>query len=210
MTRSVTCLVCLLATFPAAGQAPDRASEHRFEVTPFAGYRMGGTFSDETTDAELELNNAGSFGLILNMREADNTEWELLYSHQDTDIDIGGAAGGSVNMNVDYLQIGGTYLGEGRHARPYLAATIGLAHLDPAAAELPSDTFFAFSIGTGFKLRPHERLGLRLEGRLFGTVIDSDSKIFCVSGSSGSGCLINTKADVLWQVEISVGAIVRF
>ena len=190
MIRTSACIFFLLGGLPAGAGEPARQTDYRFEMTPFAGYRVGGTFEDETTDAEFELDNAGSFGLIVNMRETANTEWELMFSHQKTEINLDGGPGPAtaIDINVDYLQIGGTYLGDGYRARPYLVATVGLAHLDPASAGLPSDTFFAFSIGGGWKLRPSERLGLRLEGRFYGTVIDADSKIFCVSGPAGAGC----------------------
>jgi len=203
----------LLAASAAAhdeAAKPNNKQQYRFEVTPFAGYRVGGTFEDEATGTKLELNENGSFGLILNMKEAANTEWELGYSHQSTDVDVGGTDVTAIDMDVDYLQIGGTYIGDGELARPFLVATVGLAHFDPGVPEFPSDTFFAFSIGGGWKLRPAKRLGLRLEGRFYGTVIDSDSNIFCASGPNGSGCLINTKADVLWQWEMLLGAIFRF
>jgi len=203
----------LIVAVPAAAHdeaaQPQNNRQYRFEVTPFAGYRVGGTFEDETTGAELDLDDNGSFGLILNMQEAANTEWELGYSHQSTEVDVGDS-GETIDMDVDYLQIGGTYLGDGELARPFLVATVGLAHLDPRASEFSSDTFFAFSIGGGWKMRPARRLGLRVEGRFYGTVIDSDSDIFCTSGPEGSNCLIRTKGEVLWQWEMMLGAIFRF
>ena len=211
MVRCSLCLACLFIAVSSGAQEPAGKRGYRFEVTPFAGYRVGGTFEDETSGTRLELNDGGSFGLILNMRADANTEYELMFSHQDTEIDLGGTPGGqAIDIDVDYLQVGGTYLGDGRMARPYMVATIGLAHLDPGSAGLPSDTFFAFSIGGGWKLRPRERIGLRLEGRFYGTVVDSDSKIFCTSGPSGLSCLINTKAQMLWQWEMLAGLTFRF
>lgn len=211
MFRYAIPLAGLFVVLQAAAQAPADAELSRFELTPFAGYRIGGTFSDEATDETLELNDSGAFGVIVNLRESPNTEWEVMYSHQDTAIDIDAAGGpAAIDMTVDYLQIGGTYLGSGTRARPYMVATLGLAHLDPGAAGLPSDTFFAFTVGGGWKILSTERIGLRLEGRFYGTVIDSDSKIFCGSGPAGGGCLINTQAEVLWQFEMSAGLIFRF
>ena len=62
----------------------------------------------------------------------------------------------------------------------------------------------------GREIAPASRFGLRLEGRVYGTVLDSESKIFCASSAEGSGCLISTQADVLWQWEMMLGAIMRF
>jgi hypothetical protein len=223
MNRSLVVFLILLASCPAAVLADEGGSnstpdgskgqreERRFQLTPFAGYRIGGTFEDENTGEKLELNDAGAYGLMLNWRESFNTEWEIMFSHQGTDIDIDGPSGPtSIDIDVDYLQIGGTYLGRGARTRPYMVATLGAARLDPGAPGLPSDIFFAFTIGGGMKVLATERFGLRLEGRFYGTVIDSNSKIFCGSGSGGAGCLINTSADLLWQFEASAGLIFRF
>ena len=218
MFRCVLLVGAVLAAAPAMADqaAGDAVAEpppptDRFQLTPFAGYRTGGTFTDESTGEELELNNAAAFGLMLNWRESANTEWEIMYSHQGTDIDISGPTGpSSIDIDVDYLQIGGTYLGGGATARPYMVATLGGARLDPGEAGLPSDIFFAFTIGGGLKVLATDRVGLRLEGRFYGTVIDSNSKIFCSSGSGGGQCLINSSADLLWQFEASAGLIFRF
>ncbi len=185
----------------------------RFEITPFAGYRLGGTFEDDETGEELELEDSGSFGISLNLQAEPNTQYELTYSHQSTDIDVTDVLPGSPDLDIDldYLQIGGTYLWDGDLARPFLVATVGIAHLDPDASDLDSETYFAFSIGGGWKVFPTRRLGLRLEGRFYGTVLESDSAVFCRSGAEeGTGCLVRTSGELLWQWEMFAGASFRF
>lgn len=208
MTPRVMLLSTMLLSLPALAQ--DKPL--RFEITPFAGYRIGGTFEDDDTNAELDLDEGGSFGLALNMKADANTEYELTYSHQSTDVDVGDVVAGAppLDIDVDYVQLGGTYLWDGERSRPFLVATLGIAHLDPDEATLDSETYFAFSIGGGWKLFPSRRLGLRLEGRFYGTLLDSDSRVFCRSGPEQSGCLISTSATVLWQWEMFAGASFRF
>lgn len=213
MIKAALLVVSLLAGGIADAQEAAAKQVHRFEITPFAGYRVGGTFEDEFSEAELDLDDAGGYGLVLNMRESANTEWELGYSHQSTSVDTADLTneGGKLDLDIDYLQFGGTYIGPSDVARPFLVATVGLARFDPDVSALDSETYFAFSIGGGVKLWPANRFGLRLEGRFYGTVLDSQSKIFCTSGTAeGSGCLISTEADVLWQWEMMLGAIMRF
>lgn len=199
----------ILALVPA--ELPAAESPPRFEVTPFAGYRVGGTFSDNDTDVEIELDQGGGFGISLNVLAQANTQYEVSFSHQDTSFDVGSPAPATSNLDVavDYLQFGGTYLWDGRLARPYLVATVGLARLDPDDAALDAETYFAFSIGGGWKLWPTERFGLRLEGRFYGSFVDSDTKLFCVS-SGGATCLIRSDGDLLWQWEMNAGASWRF
>lgn len=212
MRKTATLMLSLLIGTAAIAQESADPKIYRFQVTPFAGYRLGGTFEDELSEAELDLDEAGSFGLVLNMRESANTEWELGYSHQSTSIDTAGVTdgGSDLDLDIEYLQIGGTYIGPHELARPFMVATIGLARFDPEPGGLDSETYFAFSIGGGVKLWPQNRFGLRLEGRFYGTVLDSESKIFCTSNATTSGCLISTKGEVLWQWEMMLGAIMRF
>ena len=208
MTHRWILPVALLVALPAVAEEKPK----RFEISPFVGYRIGGTFEDDDSEVELDLDEGKSYGLALNMRADANTEYELTYSHQSTDVDVTEVAPGApaLDLDIDYLQIGGTYLWDGQRARPFLVATVGVAHLDPDDSDVDSETYFAFSIGGGWKVFPSNSLGLRLEARVYGTVLESDSDVFCRSGPSGSACLIQSRGDVLWQWELSAGASFRF
>lgn len=207
-----TLVICALVSLslPVHAQTPPAS----FEVTPYGGISFGGTFTDADTDIKAELEDSASFGIVFDIRQGSNTQWEILYAQQQTDADITGLADGdeSLDLRVHYLQIGGTYQGEGGVARPYLAATLGAAHFDVKTAGYDSDTFFSFSIGPGLQIRPNERLGLRLEARLFGSLIRSDSTLFCISNPGGAtaGCAITVTGDVLWQVQTFAGVVFRF
>jgi len=197
--------VILLLSIPVQDVVADPIP--RFELTPFIGYRVGGSFENADTGESIDLDEHASYGLIFNMMEKANTQYEFGWSHQDTAVDL---IGGKVDLDIDSFQLGGTYLWEGNIARPFLVATIGASHYRSHAEVSESDTFFAFSIGGGWKLWPMRRFGLRLEGRYYGTLIDSSSKIFCSSAPGGSGCLIQTSGKLLSQWEISAGGAFRF
>ena len=197
----------LLPAFPVIAQD----SRFGLEVTPFVGYRIGGEFEDQDSEATLELNEAGSYGLVFNWPSKGNTEWEVYLSRQPTEIDVVGAipSQSSFDIDVDYFQFGGTYLFEGKQAIPFFVATIGASRFDPRESGLDSETYFAFSAGGGIKLLPDKRFGVRLEGRLFGTLVDSGTTIFC-QGGAGVTCSIQTSGTVLWQWQLSAGLIARF
>ena len=55
--------VLLSACYLSPARAQDAA---RFELTPFVGYRFGGTLEVEDSDGSFELDDAMSYGLILN------------------------------------------------------------------------------------------------------------------------------------------------
>ena len=183
-----------------------------FELTPFAGFGTGGEFDDTTSGASLDLDDGAGFGLILDIQESANTQWEVLYSLQATEADTTGLpiSGSSFDLDVHYLQGGGTYLFDGNAARPFLAATIGASHFEPGLSGIDSETFFAFSIGTGLQIRPNEKFGIRLEARGYGTLLDSNSDLFCQSGPAGAVCAVRVDGSVLWQFYAMAGFVFRF
>ena len=204
-------LVLAAAGLLAAGPSAAEVTPYRVALTPYFGYRIGGEFDDDDTNDELDLDDGASVGLILNAPFDDRTEWEVFYGRQETDIDEATVAvDPNLDIVIEYLQIGGTYVGDGETARPYLAATIGGARIEPDGAGYDSDTYFAFGIGGGLQVFPESRVGVRLEGRLFGSLIDSDSGVFCQSGPGGSRCLIRSSGDVFWQWDMFAGVTVRF
>ena len=197
----------------AAGEILAQGAPLRFELTPYAGYRFGGTFEDAEDVTQVELDDDAAFGLIFNVRESASTQWEVVYARQDTAADTAGLSGlaASTDVRLQHLQGGGTYEFESRGAvRPYLAATLGGTQISPRVSGLDSDTFWSFSIGTGLQIRPTQRLGIRLEARAWGTLIESGSSLFCVSGIGGAACAIQIDGKLLWQVETFAGITVRF
>ncbi len=201
-------LICSLAVTPVA--AEEKPS--RFELTPFAGYQFGGEFELEGSDTELELDEAQSFGLILNMDIDADRQYEFYYSRQETELDNKGLFLNEpvLDLDVEYLHVGGTVAFAGDSVRPYVVGTIGLSRFDPQASGLDSETFFSFSFGGGAKFFADKRVGLRLEGRFFATLIDSDSEIFCRSGADTNFCAVKVDGDLLLQWQALAGLVFRF
>jgi opacity protein-like surface antigen len=194
---------------PCAHAADD---VYDFELTPFGAYRFGGEFDVTGTDSTLGLADSPSYGLLMNFRQHANTQWEILYSRQQTDASAIGAPVNSSALDVDIhtLQGGGTYQGDGDTVRPYLAATLGGTHMKTSSEGAQSDTFFSFSLGVGLQIRPNDRLGLRLEARSYGILTDSKTDLFCATGPDQNICAIRIDGTVLWQLETMVGIVFRF
>lgn len=194
--------------------APTPAQEQpfNFELTPYGGYRVGGEFEETGGDLSIDLNDNGSYGFIFNARHSPVTQWEILYSRQETSADTSGLglSDPTLNLSVEYLHAGGTYLWEGEHVRPYLAATLGATHVNVSTAGYDSDTFFSFSLGLGLQLRPTSRLGIRLEARGFGTLLDADTDLFCQIGPTNNICAIRIEGTLMWQFEAFAGIVLRF
>ena len=204
--RSTLALLSILSGASAA-QASD--APLNFELTPFGGYRFGGTFDIAGSDDAYELDDSAAFGLILNLREKHTTQWELLYSTQSTDAELSAGTGlrQSVGIDTHILQIGGTYQGQEDTVRPYVAVTLGGTHI---SSEADSDTFFSGSLGLGLQVMPNERLGLRLEVRGYATLTDSDTDLFCRTGPDQNICAVRVDGEILGQIETFAGLVVRF
>jgi hypothetical protein len=206
-TKNITIVVGLAMISAAAV-----AEELKVELTPFAAYRFGGTFELQDDEGSYELEDSSSYGLILNIKQKFNTQWEVIYSRQETQANFSEALPTDPRIDVDIqmLQLGGTYLGDGDKVRPYLVATLGGTHIKTESTGSSSDTFWSGSIGGGFQFLPTSRLGIRLEARAYGTLISSNSTIFCGSGPEGGICAARIDGKILAQVETLLGIVFRF
>jgi hypothetical protein len=205
-------MTCIAITVLWCATATAQEKPFNFEITPYGGYRLGGTFDEADSDRSIELDDGNSFGIILNFRQSADTQWEILYSRQETSADTNSLESGDqrLDLSMEYLQAGGTYEGGGEYVRPYLAVTIGVTRVEVSDAGFDDDSFFSFSIGVGLQIRPTDRLGIRLEARSFATLLDSESDIFCGSGPDNNFCAVRIDGSVLWQLETFAGLVFRF
>jgi hypothetical protein len=195
--------------YPAVAMADEA---YRFELTPYAAYRMGGSFSDEADDIDLDIEDSAAQGFIVNGRVRADAQWEVLYGRQATDIDTHGLANNNALLafDIEYIHFGGTYLFDGESLRPFVALTLGVTHADPGDSTFGSDNFVSASLGGGWNLAANNRLGVRLEFRAFTTFIDSNSDLFCQSDAGGGSCLILVDSKTLTQWEARAGITLRF
>jgi opacity protein-like surface antigen len=191
----------------AAVAPPVRAAD--FEITPFAGYTMGGYFTDEATGATLGLNNMANYGFMLDMKDIGDSWFEFYFSRQETRLKANpGSSAGSPQFDVDveYFHVGGTYGTSTERLKPFIVGTIGATYMDPRGPGLNSETKFSLSLGGGIKMFLTDRLGIRLDARWFGTFVGGGGAVFC----SGGSCLINFQGDLWSQGVANAGVVVAF
>jgi hypothetical protein len=207
---TISWLICiaLLGTSNAFAQS----DELETEFTIFGALRAGGEINVEDSDAVYKAKDSSSYGLIWNTRHQRNTQWEVYFSRQQTEVELSDPFFIVPGIDVDIytLQLGGTYLFDGNGVRPYLAATLGGTHAKADSVNGGSDTFFSGSIGLGLKFREGERLGFRLEGRAHGVLISSNSSLFCSTGPDQNICVVQIEGDLFSQFEAFAGVTFRF
>jgi opacity protein-like surface antigen len=185
------------------------------ELTPFIGYTGGGDFTNTVTGQSLSLDETSSYGIILGFKQAPDpkqpgTAWlELYLSRQQTQLRFGSAASfvkPSLDLDIEYYHIGGTYGQAEGKVQPFVAGTFGATRMVPQQYGLSSETKFSLTLGGGVKLYLTDHVGIRLEGRWLGTVVSANGGMFCSNGA----CLVTVQGDMFSQYTANAGLILAF
>lgn len=185
------------------------------EITPFVGYRLGGDFDLQPGDPNgsemnVDAESGTSLALAVNFRIDELSQYEIFYSRQNTNLDPGSPIG-AADLKVEYLHIGGTLIvDEMRRIQPYILGTIGATRLQVDAPATREKTGFSVSLGAGLRVPVSERFSLRLETRGFLTFLDTDSAVFCTSGSFGGLCALQANGSSFFQYDFMAGAAYAF
>ena len=204
-------LLGVLLPLPSWSQDPEPAL--KFEITPIAAYRFGGKFYEtEGGGGRIELRDAEALGFAFNLLANPNGQYEFIYARQSTKADTRDffANDPVIDLDVEYLHLGGTYLFDGDLARPFIALGVGASRFDPSFEGASSESYFSASLGGGVQIAARNRLGLRLEARVFTTFVDSDSTFFCSSDGGAGSCLVQVDSRSLTQWEARAGLVFRF
>jgi len=197
MKRAIPAL--MLAVIILAASA---ASAREFEITPFFGYQFGGSVETfyEGRYQDVDINDSENWGLMLNIGLSPTTQIELLYNTQDTKADAN-RFDDSLDLNIDYWQVSLLWgFNPYEKVNPYIVFGIGGTWLRPDG--FSSLSRFSGNFGGGAKIYLSDRIGIRLEGRFYGTYISSSTS-YC----DPFWCYGYTNS--LYQFDVSAGLIIR-
>lgn len=189
--------------------APAQAQSHKLEITPFVGYMFGGEVA--IRNGNLRLSDDMNYGIVLDFVLNRSAELEASYTRQDTRLDFDEFRVGRrpiYDVSVNVWQFGGQYrFNPQEKVRPFFSGTLGFTHygvgqkLDDDAPNLTSDTFFSVVFGGGVKIFPSERVGVRLAGHLYSTILSSGGGFWCGTG----GCGVGLSGWGVWQGDVQAG-----
>jgi hypothetical protein len=200
--------VSLVAVFLLLYHNRALAFERHFEVTPLFGFRAGGSFEDSVTGESLRIDEGLCYGVALDMDYNPDSQLQLLWTRQSTQIKTPSAADLDLDFTIDYVHFGSTYSwSHDDHFRPYVLLSVGATYFDPKESRYEDELRFSMGLGLGFKYYVTEHIGFVAEGRGFGTFMGGSSTIFC---KSGEGCYLTTEQDLLLQFEAHAGIVFRF
>ena len=189
----------VLCTLSAQGQG-------RFDISPFFGYRWGGGL-ETVSGQEINFQDARAYGLALDYSPLHSPELklELLWSRQDSSIDLPGLGGEQrIGLTIDEFQIGALVEKPSGKFHPYLNFLVGASLFGPDGSD--SETRFSLSIGGGVKYFLLKNLALRADLRGYCTVVESDSAFISIGGVT----VAHFHGSTLWQGEISGGVTLSF
>jgi len=185
--------------------------QNLFELTPFGGYRYGGTLFADTSslfNRDVDVASSVDFGASLGIPLGDSLKLELMANRQDTHLETGGELF-SPNNNLADFDI--TYYQAGLQMpfttssgiEPFVVISAGLANLAPKIEGVRDENRFAASAGVGVKVPINPNLGIRVEARGYFTSLGNDDRRNC------NRCSYNYDHD-LYQGETSLGVVFRF
>ncbi|HCW91245.1 MAG TPA: hypothetical protein DHU56_14505 [Marinobacter sp.] len=183
-------------------------------ISPFAGYRMGGSAGIESADGdtqdELRFEDTASHGIIFNfdLPEA-GKQGEIYFGRQETSakLDNGLFAPGTraIDLTIYQLQFGGLYFPGGRTFGGFASGVIGVTRLEPDKSELDNHHRVALSLGGGYQFYLTDHLRLRLDLRAIYTALESGGSVFC-----SGGCAFKFRSNGYLQAEAGAGLVMRF
>jgi hypothetical protein len=181
-------------------------------LTPFYGYRGGGEVQEFSSGTNFDLQDAETYGLIFDKKLAPDRFLEILWSHQETVVDASRIGSTEFGSDIDYFHVGMMNEFDDGRTRPFVATGVGVTYLSPEESGLSSDTRFSLNLGGGVRamLGSEQRIGLRLEGRIYGTFVNSSGAVWCGGGGGGGSCAFAFNGTVLWQAEVNAGVVLAF
>lgn len=164
-----------------------------------------------TSKGDLELKNAGNYGIAIDISLEGPYKLEVSYTRMHTQVRLREifperAYEPLDNTTVQYWQVGA--LAEQPHEDfiPYFLVTAGAVVFTPSDSRLETDSRFAMSAGVGVKVMVSKNLGLRFQGRLLAPMFFGGSYLY--GGTGGLGFGVNTGIPIL-QGDLAAGLILK-
>ena len=207
--------------------APAALAQQKFEISPYAGIRTAGSFRGEDQLISYNVPSAPTFGVFADYMVTRQLAIEFLWGHEGSTVDKksttlnpsptdDGAAvllpdevpdGELFDIGIDYFHGGIRYDGGNEKYTPFVALGAGMTRFNPDVADAPSANKFSFSLGAGINAYLTERIGVRFEGRAFGTPSgERQEDLAC----GVFGCVTFTTAPRFWQSHFVGAVMIRF
>jgi hypothetical protein len=184
-----------------------RAEAGEVQLAPFAGFQFGGYLHSNVYPSAFSLKESPAFGATLDIPLDDTWRLEAFFSRQSTELRSRSVAAPDFPQAIERYMVGVVeeFDSETRW-RFFGVALLGATRFVPGLNGVDSELRFAGALSLGTKFLASQRIGLRLEGRLFYTVVEAGDVVFC----DGSGTCLFRFGSGIWQGDLTAGVILRF
>ncbi len=190
-----------LLLLPLMISCPILAQKPTLEITPYAGYRVGGEIQSQDSslfERDAEIDKSVAFGVIVDIPLTHSLQLEFLAARQSSElVESRGLFSGDariLDVDLDYYHVGLLWQWGAGQLHPFIVTTLGIGRLDVDAPSTSSKENFSMSFGGGIKIMISNQVGFRVEHRWFWTDIDSGNY-----SSSSDGNHSNCWEDGEWQ-----------
>jgi len=172
-----------------------------YELTPFAGYRLGGDFDITVNDntSSLDLENQSSYGAVFAWPFDNSRQGEILFSHNKTQFEQQAAI--DTELSVSYLHVGGNVPLTSGDIPILLSGGIGATFLSPSSDTYDSETKLSGNLGLSTKVKLADNLNFVFGGRVYATLFNDEGAFLC----NESECSLSVSGDLWIQSEIYSG-----
>lgn len=183
----------------------------RFEISPFAGYRIGGEWDSDSDGEGADIDDGNSWGVGLGLYRDERSFWELLYSRRNAGLDTQDPALRSVDVTLEYIHFGGTLLFEQPQGfTSFISLTAGLTRLEGSPGRYSTENEFSASLAGGLRFAFSEAVHATFGVRSYVTLVDSNTGLVCVSDPPEGTCLLTSSGNTFWEIEAMAGLNFRF
>jgi outer membrane protein W len=209
-------LVLGFLIFAGAAQAQSYGQYYKWEITPFIGDEIGGSYpvnsSNQTAVDKVRVNNSLSFGTFIDRSFTENFQFEFMWNANRTQTaehdTISGQYTNAYNTDIDQLHFGALYMfrSADKKLRPYAAAGLGFTRFENSGMNA-NNIAFSYGVGGGVKYYAMKHLGLRADARFVPTYENSSPQQFC---DQFGNCYTANQRNFLNRGNFTGGLIIRF
>ena len=182
------------------------------EISGYYGYQFGGKLT--AIEGDLDIIDSEVYGVTLDidLPMKPGGQIELLYSRQDTRLELKNYPSGEkedlFDLVVEYYQIGGLQTASlpNPMIKPFGVFTLGAIRFLPKDSAYEDEWKFAITLGFGVKIFPSDRIGIRLQGNLLMPIMTTGGGLWC----GGGGCAVGiSSATAIIQGNVMAGLIIK-
>ncbi len=223
--RSIKILVAMISFGLLSVSNSAAQNFKRFEFLPYAGFSASGDIpveSEENVSGDIHVSSSlhagAAFYIYLNELDAIGIRWQRQFTDGTLPAIIIEPAPREestyFNLNVDqyHADFVHHFKLKNPEAKPYIMAGLGATtYYANRAGRSNSASYFSFALGGGMKYFFNDYFGFRGEARWNPTVLStSGSSFWCSIGGEGAACIVDLKATIQNQLDLTGGIVVRF